>query len=108
MIKKMFKWLAKNGYEITALHVTRFSPLYKLTHLSETPVNTLWNAYDIAKNEELNYVYIGNVPGSEAQNTHCPKCKKIVIERKGYKILQNNILNGKCKSCKTTIAGYWG
>ena len=52
-------------------------------------------------------LYIGNVPGSNAQNTVCPKCKKIVIERKGYRILQNNIVNGKCKNCNTPIAGVW-
>ena len=108
MIKKMCKWLYKNGFEDTPLHFSRFSPLYKLAHLPETPVSTLQNAHNIAKNEGLNHVYIGNVPGSKAQNTYCPKCKKIVIERKGYKILQNNLLSGKCKSCNTSIAGYWG
>ncbi len=107
MIKRMCDWLYKNGFENTPLHFSRFTPLYKLTHLPVTPVNALNNAKDIAQNAGLNYVYIGNVPGSNAQNTICPKCKKVVIERKGYRILQNNIENGKCKSCNEQIAGVW-
>jgi pyruvate formate lyase activating enzyme len=107
MIKQMCKWLYKNGFDETPLHFSRFSPLYKLTHLPSTPVNVLNNARSIAQDAGLKYVYIGNVPGSNSQNTICPKCKKTVVERKGFSILQNNIVNGKCKSCNTPIAGIW-
>ncbi|MFC2096210.1 AmmeMemoRadiSam system radical SAM enzyme [Bacteroidota bacterium] len=107
MIKQMCDWLYKKGFENTPIHFSRFTPLYKLTHLPSTPVGTLKKAKEIAENAGLNYVYIGNVPGSDAQNTICPKCKKNAIERKGYRILQNNIVNGKCKSCNTSIAGVW-
>lgn len=107
MIKQMCKWLYKNGFDETPLHFSRFSPLYKLTHLPPTPANVLNKARNIAQDAGLKYVYIGNVPGSNAQNTICPECKKTVIERKGFSILQNNIINGKCKSCNTPIAGVW-
>jgi len=107
MIERMCEWLYKNGFDETPLHFSRFHPMYKLTHLSATPVNVLNKAKDIATKSGLKYVYVGNVPGSEAQNTICPKCKTIVIERKGYQILQNNIVNGQCKNCKTKIAGVW-
>lgn len=107
MIKQMCSWLYKNGFKDTPLHFSRFTPMYKLTHLPYTPVSTLNKAYEIAKNTGLNYVYIGNVPGLNAQNTYCPGCNKIAIERKGYKIIQYNIINGKCKSCDTALAGVW-
>ncbi|MFC2151189.1 radical SAM protein, partial [Bacteroidota bacterium] len=107
MISRMCKWLYKNGFEDYPLHFSRFTPLYKLTHLPATPVNILNKAREIALDAGLKYVYIGNVPGSNAQNTMCPKCKKIAIERKGYRILQNNIVNGKCSNCNTSIAGVW-
>ncbi|OFX20671.1 MAG: AmmeMemoRadiSam system radical SAM enzyme [Bacteroidetes bacterium GWA2_31_9b] len=107
MIERMCDWLYKNGFEDTPLHFSRFHPMYKLTHLSATPANVLNKARDIATKSGLKYVYVGNVPGSEAQNTICPKCKTIVVERKGYQILQNNIVNGYCKNCKTKIAGVW-
>jgi pyruvate formate lyase activating enzyme len=82
--------------------------LYKLTQLPPTPVNTLKNARDIAVQEGLKHVYIGNVPGLNAENTVCPKCSKVVVERKGYSIIQNNIEKGKCKFCSSPVAGVWG
>lgn len=108
MIEQMCDWLYKNGFEDVPLHFSRFHPMYKLTHLPATPVNVLNKAREIALKSGLNYVYVGNVPGSDAQNTICPKCKSIVVERKGFQILQKNLLNGQCKNCKTKIEGVWG
>jgi pyruvate formate lyase activating enzyme len=82
--------------------------MYKLTHLPSTPVSILNNAKEIAEKAGLKYIYIGNVPGSDAQNTICPKCKNMVVERKGFQILQKNLINGKCKTCNTKIPGVWG
>ena len=93
MIKKMCDWLFQNGLSDNPLHFSRFNPLYKLTQLPSTPVETLEKARQIALNAGLKYVYIGNVPGSEGQNTYCPKCKKIVVERKGFRMMQNHIKN---------------
>ena len=107
MIEKMCKWLKTNGFEDTPLHFSRFRPMYKLTQLPATPVSVLTKAREIAINTGLHYVYIGNVPGSKAQNTYCPSCGNLLIERRGYVILQNNIENGKCNKCKTHIAGVW-
>lgn len=108
MIKRMCGWLAKNGFTEAPLHFSRFQPLYKLTQLPPTPVNILKSARDIALQEGLKYVYVGNVPGLGNENTNCPKCSKMVVERKGYSILQNNLENGKCKFCNTPVAGVWG
>jgi pyruvate formate lyase activating enzyme len=107
MIKQMCQWLYKNGFEDTPLHFSRFTPMYKLTHLPATPVSVLNKARTIALDEGLKYVYIGNVPGTDAENTYCPNCKEIVIERKGFRIIQNNLVDGKCKNCNTPIAGVW-
>ena len=107
MIKEMCKWLKDNGFEDNPLHFSRFHPQYKLTQLPATPVGTLQKARDIATGEGLKYVYIGNVPGSGAENTYCPDCKKMIIERRGYKILTNNIVKNRCRFCNTLIAGVW-
>lgn len=103
----MVKWVKENLGPDVPLHFLRFFPQHKLTNLPPTPVATLENAYETAKNAGLNYVYIGNVPGHKAENTYCPKCKKLLIERKGYFIEQNNINNGLCKFCGHKIAGVW-
>lgn len=107
MIKRMCGWLLENGFEENPLHFSRFQPLYKLTQLPPTPVPVLTGAREIALNEGLKHVYIGNVPVPGGQNTVCPKCNKVVIERKGYSIMENHIVNGKCSFCGAPIAGVW-
>jgi len=107
MIREMCQWLHKNGFDDNPLHFSRFHPQYKLTHLPPTPVSVLNEAREIAMEEGLKFVFIGNVPGTDAENTYCPKCKKIVIGRKGYTITENNLLNGTCKFCGEKISGVW-
>ncbi len=105
--KQMCAWLAENGFTDTPLHISRFSPLYKLTQVPSTPVNTLLKAAKIALDEGINYVYIGNVLGTDFENTVCPQCKNIVVKRHGCTILDNNIEKGKCKTCGNSIPGVW-
>lgn len=107
MIRRMCDWLVSNGFEDTPLHFSRFHPMYKLTNLPATPRNTLVEARQIALSEGIHYVYIGNVPGSGAENTICHHCGELAIERKGYSVLQNNITDGKCDGCGETIPGVW-
>ncbi|MBE0647265.1 MAG: AmmeMemoRadiSam system radical SAM enzyme [Bacteroidales bacterium] len=107
MIKEMCTWLVDNGLEDCPLHFNRFFPLYQLTSLPFTPLAILEEAHDIAKKAGINYVYIGNVPNNKAENTFCPKCGKVVLERKGFTILENNIQGGKCGFCGSSVAGKW-
>jgi len=108
MIRQMCTWLVDNGFEDYPLHFSRFFPLYKLTTLPYTPFSILETAHGIATSAGLKYVYIGNVPATPAENTYCPKCKKTLIERKGFTILANNIRDAKCRFCGNAIAGRWG
>ncbi len=107
MIRRMCGWLASNGFSETPLHFSRFSPLYKLTQLPPTPVNILAAARNIALEEGLKYVYVGNVPGADYQNTVCPHCGKVVVERMGFRIVQNHVEHGKCSYCGYEIKGVW-
>ncbi|MBN1340683.1 MAG: AmmeMemoRadiSam system radical SAM enzyme [Bacteroidales bacterium] len=107
MIREMCQWLVRNGFRDTPLHFSRFHPLYKLTDLPATPLNTLESARKIALEEGIMYVYIGNVPGTQAENTYCPSCKKEVITRKGMKILGNKISGNHCEYCGAAINGVW-
>jgi pyruvate formate lyase activating enzyme len=107
MIKKMCDWLYQNKLYNYPLHFSRFHPQYKLTQLPSTPVATLQKARDIALKAGIKFVYVGNVPGMNAENTYCPSCKKLLIDRRGYNILTNNIVNNKCKFCGENIPGVW-
>jgi pyruvate formate lyase activating enzyme len=78
-----------------------------LKDLPYTPLDILEKAREVAIKSGLKYVYLGNVPGSPAENTFCPNCKKVVLERKGFTILNNYIKNSNCKFCGEKIAGVW-
>ncbi|MDD5595613.1 MAG: AmmeMemoRadiSam system radical SAM enzyme [Candidatus Omnitrophica bacterium] len=106
-IRKMCLWIKENLGAETPLHFSRFWPMYKMVSLNPTPVETLENARRIAMECGLKYVYLGNIAGDPAQNSYCPKCKRIVIARSGYMVQEINLVEGKCKFCGEKIEGVW-
>ncbi len=108
MVREMARWMVKKIGPDYPLHLSRFQPEYKLTHLPSTPVSLLTDSRKAAMEEGLHYVYIGNVPGiGDAENTYCPGCGSLVVERKGYLVLQNRLEGSRCPDCDTLIAGVW-
>ena len=105
-IKEMADWIVKNLGKDVPLHFSAFWPTYKLKQLPATSLKTLKNARRIAMKAGLNYVYTGNLPDDEGNNTYCPKCKKAVIKRSGFYVTENLLQNGKCP-CGEKIAGVW-
>lgn len=89
----------------TPWHVTAFYPTYKLLDAKRTPLKTLEKARLIGLETGLRYVYEGNIPGSEGEHTYCYNCKKAIIKRFGFTILEYNIIGGNCKFCNTKIDG---
>ncbi|HEX9972503.1 MAG TPA: AmmeMemoRadiSam system radical SAM enzyme [bacterium] len=107
-LKQMCDWIAKELGPNVPIHFSRFHPQYRLKNLPPTPGKTLETARKIALDSGLNFVYIGNIPGHEAENTYCPGCKKIVIQRMGYQIIKQNLkTSGNCEFCGHKIAGIW-
>ncbi len=89
----------------TPWHVSQFYPTFKLTDRPRTPISTLQRAREIGLAAGLHYVYEGNVPGTGGENTLCPSCSALLIERYGFSVMRNRINKGKCPDCKTAIAG---
>jgi pyruvate formate lyase activating enzyme len=106
-IRQMCLWIREELGSDTPLHFSRFYPMYKLKNLPPTPIPTLEEARKVAISVGLHYVYIGNVPGHEGENTYCPTCKKLLIQRTGYRILQNHLIGRKCPSCGHPQPGIW-
>jgi len=106
-IQKMCQWIMAEIGPDFPLHFSRFHPMYLIKNLPPTPLSTLEKLWKIAQEQGLHYVYIGNVPGHQAENTYCPKCKNIVIQRVGYDIQKVEIKGGRCKFCNTPIPGIW-
>lgn len=106
-IRKMCQWIKENGGDTIPLHFTQFYPDYRLQNAPVTPVATLERAIAIARSTGLKFVYIGNVPGHKDESTLCPNCHRILIQRQGYSIVKNNLVNGKCQFCGSSIPGIW-
>jgi pyruvate formate lyase activating enzyme len=85
-------------------HISRFFPNYKLTDLDATSEQTLRMAEEIGRKAGLKYIYIGNVSGY-GNDTHCHNCKKLLIKREGFNILENNVKENKCAFCSAVIPG---
>jgi len=97
---KLRNWIYNEVGENVPVHLSRYYPIYKCS-IPPTPVKTLCKAQEILK-EKINYVYIGNT-GRE-QNTYCPECSELVIERTGYSTLFIALnKDGKCRKCGNKI-----
>ncbi|MEK6816924.1 MAG: hypothetical protein AABY09_04885 [Nanoarchaeota archaeon] len=107
ILKKMCEWHAKNLGDNTPLHFSRFFPSHLAMNIRPTPEPTLEMAYKTAKEAGLKYVYVGNIKTKDKENTYCPHCGSLVIERLIFDVVHNNISNGKCQKCKTKIEGVW-
>jgi pyruvate formate lyase activating enzyme len=107
MITEMCQWLYENLGPDYPLHFSRFYPAHKLLNLPPTPYETLEEARRIALDSGLHHVYIMNVPGSEGQNTYCPHCEKVIIERKGFLVIKMHLEEGACGFCGNKIEGVW-
>jgi pyruvate formate lyase activating enzyme len=106
-ITKMCEWIRDEVGKETPIHFSRFTPMYKLTNLPSTPVESLEAAHAAAKGIGLEYVYIGNVPGHRYESTYCPKCGEMLIFRLGYFVGEVKIKKDKCAFCGYPIAGIW-
>ena len=103
----MAQWIVDQMGTETPWHITRFVPHFKLSHCDYTSIPALEQARQIGMDKGLKYVYLGNVPGHSAENTYCPQCGELLIERQNYQILNYNLKGNECKFCNQTIAGYF-
>jgi pyruvate formate lyase activating enzyme len=91
-------------------HVTAYHPDYRMDDTPPTSAATLTKAAEIGQEAGLRYVYVGNLPGrvGSLEDTHCPKCGKLLIRRRGYWISEMLINEaGACPDCGEKIAGVW-
>ena len=106
-LRKIARWIREDLGPQTPWHLERFAPKYMLSNRPQTPVKTLETARDIGMRAGLKYVYVSNVAPHSGNHTYCPKCGKMVIERLGFKILQNRLRGGRCPYCSASIPGIW-
>jgi len=105
--EECIKWVIEKVYDVlgpdTPLHINRYYPAY-MYHKPPTPIDTLLWAYNYAKSIGLRYVYIGNIgPGSNYENTYCPRCGKLLIRRWGTEVIEYNLDGDRCPRCGEKI-----
>jgi AmmeMemoRadiSam system radical SAM enzyme len=90
-------------------HVTAFHQDYKMTDPDNTDARTLVRAAEIGTMEGLRFVYAGNLPGrlGHWENTYCPGCHSLLVERVGFRVLKNRLPDGVCPDCRRVIPGVW-
>lgn len=98
-LRSIAGWIRDDLGELTPWHVTRFHPLHEFAHLAATPVATLEKAYRIGKKTGLRFVYLGNVPGHEYENTVCYSCGNLAVRRVGYDTRVVGLDGSRCGSC---------
>jgi len=106
-IRELSQWVRANLGKETPLHFSGFTPMYRMRHLPPTSLQTLETARDIAVSEGLEYVYIGNRRTEKGENTYCPQCRRLLVARVGFTVVQNRLADGKCPNCGTEIYGVW-
>jgi len=104
MLKKIAEFIADELSAETPWHISKFSPgiSWQLEDLEETGDLALYNAYEIGKDAGLKYVYLGNMPGDQKENTYCPKCGELAIRRLGYHVERLDD-NGLCPNCEKEL-----
>jgi len=98
-LREIARWIVTELGELTPWHVTRFHPQHQMQHLPPTPVETIEHAYQIGKEAGLQFIYVGNIPGHEGENTFCYQCGKLVVERTGYHTRITGLDGSKCRFC---------
>ena len=102
-LTKMAEFIANDLGKDVPWHLSAFHPDYKMMDHKWTSLETLKRARDIAKKVGLYYLYMGNVPVNE--NTYCLDCGKLLIERQGFKVVVNNLVDGQCPNCNRELEG---
>ena len=90
-------------------HVTAFHPDYRMREKGWTPLATLLRAHRIGKAAGLHFVYPGNVAGEvgELENTACPHCQALLVERRGFALRGYHLKDGHCPRCEAQVPGFW-
>ena len=96
-------WVRDELGEETPVHFSAFYPTHRMTDVPRTTKEQLLDAYDIAQETGIRYVYLGNVPHGDYENTYCPQCNELLIERHGFTAQIVGLDGTACKNCGEEI-----
>jgi pyruvate formate lyase activating enzyme len=88
-------------------HISGYHPAYRFT-APPTPLSTLEGVWRVGREAGLAFVYLGNVPGHRLENTYCPNCGSLLVERRGLGLAALRVEGGCCPGCDKGVPGVWG
>jgi pyruvate formate lyase activating enzyme len=91
-------------------HVTAYHEDYRMSGTGRTTPASLHRAAAIGRQAGLRFVYVGNLArgAGDFENTRCPECDELVIERSGFFVRQYRLTpEGCCPRCGFTMPGRW-
>jgi pyruvate formate lyase activating enzyme len=101
------RWIVETLGPGTPWHVSRFQPAFRMRDVPPTPYETLRRAADIGRDAGLRYVYVGNAPELHLEDTHCPGCGALLVQRRGYRSRSFLGAGGTCPGCERQAEGRW-
>ena len=122
MLVKFGDWTVDELGRDIPIHLFRFQPAYRLSHLKSPEISQLHEIRKILHEAGLRFVYYGGVTGEE-QDTHCPTCGTVVVSRRAeeakekifvkkeqvsrfcptFANVQNLMIGGCCPQCGESI-----
>jgi pyruvate formate lyase activating enzyme len=106
-VRALTRWIVETLGPMTPWHVSRFYPAHRLTDVPPTPTESLLRAAAIGREAGLAYVYVGNAPELGMEDTRCPGCQLVVVERSGFRARSRLGSRGECPGCRRRIEGRW-
>ncbi len=106
-LRALTEWIVERLGPGVPWHVSRFHPAYRMSDVPPTPPATLLRAAEIGREAGLRYVYVGNAPELGREDTRCPGCELVVVERRGYRARSRLEAGGRCPGCGRVIEGIW-
>ena len=104
-IRRLCDWILDEIGDQVPIHFTAFHPDFRMQDRPGTPPETLWMAYDVARNAGIRFTYVGNIHDTTRQSTYCHSCKNLLIERDWHQLGRYAMNVNRCGHCNTTIAG---
>jgi pyruvate formate lyase activating enzyme len=104
-LRALTSWIAAELGRETPWHVSRFFPAHKMLDVPPTPLETLRRVADLGREAGLAHVYVGNAPQLEMENTCCAGCGRVLLERRGYRVIDRLGRGGTCPGCGRRLAG---
>jgi pyruvate formate lyase activating enzyme len=104
-IGRFCDWIIENLGKDVPVHFSRFHPDHNMLDVPRTPMDTMLKTYEIAIEKGILFPYLGNVAHGNYENTLCPKCDNVVIQRNGFFVKKVGLKEGKCEKCGSPISG---